>query len=127
MEKFENGQRKKSKEAKVIQASVNAKELRAQLDAYEKEKSILLTLSNDLTKVREKADLINLFSSGLNGFFYITHAVISLFDNKNQTYSLFLINPEAVPIKHQMALPSFFRTRFPMTDPLQIVCKFEKN
>ena len=91
--------------------------LREQLDAYEKEKDVLLALSNDITKVREKDDLINLFSSSLKGLYYFTHAVISLIDKQNKTYYPFLINPEALPVKHKEALPSFFRMRFPMTDP----------
>jgi len=43
--------------------------LKQRLDAYEKEKTILLALSNDITKVREKDDLVKIFSSRLKDFF----------------------------------------------------------
>ena len=46
--------------------------LLAQLDAYEKEKNILLALSSDITKVREKDDLVKIIHHGLR-IFFISH------------------------------------------------------
>src|SRR5690606_14463979 len=66
--------------------------LEKQIRTYEQEKHILLELSNDFTKVREKNDLIKIFSSRLKGFFYFTHAVIALADIKKGTYNAFLID-----------------------------------
>ena len=56
--------------------------LQQRLGAYEKEKNILLTLSNDITKVREKDDLVKIFSSRLKDFLYFSHAVVSLVDHQ---------------------------------------------
>ncbi|HTE24986.1 sigma 54-interacting transcriptional regulator [Flavitalea sp.] len=117
MKKVGNSENKKNHQAKSPSDQSYINTLQGKLDAYEKEKSILLALSNDITKVREKDDLINLFSSRLKGLYYFTHAVVSLIDKQSQTYYPFLINPEALPIKHQKELPSLLRMRFPMTDP----------
>jgi formate hydrogenlyase transcriptional activator len=117
MKKLENAVKKKNNRARESSDQIDISTVQAQLDAYEKEKSILLALSNDITKVREKSDLINLFSSRLKGFFYFTHAVVSLIDKESKTYYPFLINPEALPLRHQEALPSMFRMRFPLSDP----------
>jgi formate hydrogenlyase transcriptional activator len=74
--------------------------LLTQIASYEQEKSILLALGDDLTKVREKADLITLFSSRLKGFFYFTHTLVTLIDQSHKTYSPFLLDPSHPAIKH---------------------------
>src|SRR5690606_1048823 len=84
---------------------------------FQKEKDVLLKLSNDITKVREKNDLIRIFSSELKGFFYFTHAVVSLIDKKHNTYYPFLIDTEALPVGHRIELPSLLTTRYLINDP----------
>ncbi|WP_310391322.1 sigma 54-interacting transcriptional regulator [Hymenobacter sp.] len=71
-----------------------------QVTSYEQEKAILLALGDDLTKVREKADLITLFSSRLKGLFYFTHALVTLIDPLHKTYSPFLLDPNHPAKKH---------------------------
>jgi transcriptional regulator with GAF, ATPase, and Fis domain len=91
--------------------------LQQQLALYQKEKDILLTLSNDITRVREKDDLIKIFSSGLKAYFYFTHTVISLIDKKKGTYFPFLIDRESMQIKHRSELPSLLKMQFVVNDP----------
>jgi formate hydrogenlyase transcriptional activator len=91
--------------------------LQNHIDGYEKEKEILLALSDDITKVRDKTDLIRVFSSRLKGLFYFTHAVVSLIDQKNLTYFPFLIDRDALKIAHRDELPRLLATRFAMGDP----------
>ena len=88
-----------------------------QLDAYKKEKDILLELSNDITRVREKNDLVKVFSSRLKTYFYFTHAVISLIDKQKGTYFPFLMDRESMHIKHRGELPSLLKMNFPVDDP----------
>ncbi|HRP54546.1 sigma 54-interacting transcriptional regulator [Agriterribacter sp.] len=91
--------------------------LQQQLALYQKEKDILLTLSNDITRVREKNDLIKIFSSGLKKYFYFTHTVISLIDKQNGTYFPFLIDRESMQIRHRSELPSLLKMQFVINDP----------
>src|SRR5690606_32268602 len=87
------------------------------LGAYEQEKYILLELSNDLNTVREKNDLIKIFSSRLKGFFYFSHAVVSLINKKEGTYHAFLIDKNAIAITHRIELPALLQSKFLITDP----------
>lgn len=91
--------------------------LQEQLALYQKEKDLLLTLSNDITKVREKNDLIKVFSSRLKDYFYFTHTVISLIDKQNGTYFPFLIDKESMQIRHRSELPSLLKMQFKIDDP----------
>jgi formate hydrogenlyase transcriptional activator len=91
--------------------------LHKQIDSYENEKDILQALSNDITRARLKTDLIKVFSSRLKGLFYFTHAVVSLIDKQNQTYYPFLVDEEALKIKHRAELPALLATRFFLGDP----------
>ena len=52
-----------------ISTTTSPKLLQQQIDAYEREKKILLALSNDITKVREKNDLIRIFSEHIQKLF----------------------------------------------------------
>ena len=91
--------------------------LRNHINGYEHEKEGLLALSDDITKVRDKTDLIRVFSSRLKGLFYFTHAVVSLIDTKGCTYFPFLIDRDALKISHREELPRLLATRFPLEDP----------
>lgn len=86
-------------------------------DCYEYEKEVLLALGNDITRVRSKTDLIKVFSSRLKDLFYFTHAVVSLIDQRNQTYYPFLLDRDSLQIKHRAELSSLLTTRFFIDDP----------
>ncbi|MEH6680271.1 MAG: sigma 54-interacting transcriptional regulator [Sediminicola sp.] len=96
---------------------ITIESLHLQLSNCHKEREILLSLSDDITKVRQKSDLIKIFSSRLKGFFYFTHAVISLIDHKQNSYYPFLIDKEALHIKHRNELPSLLKTQYSINDP----------
>src|SRR5690349_9413536 len=70
-----------------------------EVEHYKREKDILLALSNDLTKVRDKNDLITLFKKGIKGLFYITHTIVTLIDYKDETYTPFLLDNDGSPIR----------------------------
>lgn len=92
--------------------------LRAQLDAYEREKNILLALSADITEVREKNDLVKIFSSRLKDFFYFSHAVISLVDQQKNIFFPFLMDAQTHPIKDRKIFNSLFAMQYSFTDPV---------
>ncbi len=85
--------------------------------AFEREKNILLALSNDITRVREKNDLIRIFASNLKEYFYFTHAVISLIDQQNGIYYPFLLDRSSMQIRHRSELPSLLKMQFSVNDP----------
>ncbi|SFQ02767.1 sigma 54-interacting transcriptional regulator [Parafilimonas terrae] len=97
--------------------AVEKHSLRQQIEYYKTEREILLALSNDITKVRGKDDLIKVFSSRLKQYFYFTHAVISLINHQKKTYYPFLIDRESMPIRHRTELPSLLKMEFVITDP----------
>lgn len=88
-----------------------------QAEHFEKERDILLALSNDITKVRGKDDLVKVFSSRLKQYFYFTHAVISLIDQQKETYYPFLVDKESMHIRHRSELPSLLKMQFVINDP----------
>ncbi|HEX5551772.1 MAG TPA: sigma 54-interacting transcriptional regulator [Chitinophagaceae bacterium] len=105
------------KDPRYAVAKKKMKLLEEQLANHEKEKGLLLDLSDVIIKVREKDDLIKVFASTLKGLFYFTHAVISLIDQKNKTYYPFLLDIEALPIRHRKELPSLLAKQYFLDDP----------
>ncbi len=97
--------------------SLEDKLLRHRLAEFEKEKTILLDLSDAIIKVRKKDDLIKVFASKLKGLFYFTHAVISLIDKQNKTYYPFLFDTSAMHIRHRSELPNLLLNQYFLDDP----------
>ena len=93
------------------------KPLEYQVGYYKQEKAVLLDLSDAITRVREKSDLIRIFSSKLKDLFYFTHAVISLIDKQSRTYYPFLFDIGALHIRHRNELPSLLANRYFTDDP----------
>src|SRR5689334_13145575 len=85
--------------------------------ALEQERKILLDLGNDLTRVRDKSDLIALFSKRLKSLYNITHAIVALIDHKDETYGAFLYDIETSPIKSHPGYRPLFQNRFSLNEP----------
>ncbi|MGF6929535.1 formate hydrogenlyase transcriptional activator [Chitinophaga sp. W2I13] len=83
----------------------------------EQERKILLDLGNDITKVREKNDLITLFKNNIKGLFYFTHTIITLIDYKDETYYPFLLDNEGSPIRTHLKYKELVTGRFSLNDP----------
>ncbi|HEY2349132.1 MAG TPA: sigma 54-interacting transcriptional regulator, partial [Puia sp.] len=116
---METGERIKNKKIrqadKLLQPGDNHL-LREQLDRYEKEKNILLALSSDITKVREKNDLIKILSSTLKDFFEFSHVIIALIDRERNIFFPFLKDPQANPVKDRELFNTLFDSKFPLVD-----------
>ncbi|WP_207516067.1 sigma-54-dependent Fis family transcriptional regulator [Longitalea luteola] len=84
----------------------------ASVAALEQERKILLDLGNDLTRVRDKSDLIALFSNRLKGLFYFTHAIVTLIDHNSETISALLYDIETSPIQKHPGYLKLFSSRF---------------
>ena len=91
--------------------------LNNKMKPYERERKILLDLSNDIINIREKNDLITLFSSRIKGLFYFTHAIVTLIDERQQTYTPFLLDNTASPIKDHREYASLIQAQFSLDEP----------
>jgi formate hydrogenlyase transcriptional activator len=101
--KKENGQ--------VTDISVPSKE------ALEQERKILLALGTDIARVREKNDLITLFSKRIKSFFYFTHTIVTLIESKDETYTPFLLDHEHSPIRDHNRYDEMVVAHFSLNEP----------
>jgi formate hydrogenlyase transcriptional activator len=82
----------------------------------EQERKILLELGNDITGIRDKNDLIILFSKRIKGLFYFTHTLIALIDYKDETYAPFLLDNTS-PIRSHEKYKEMLQSRFSLNEP----------
>jgi formate hydrogenlyase transcriptional activator len=61
----------------------------------EREKSILLTISNDMALIRNKNELLKTVQEHLKKLIYFTHAVTAVANEEAQTYRGLLIDPQS--------------------------------
>ncbi|MGN6180596.1 MAG: sigma 54-interacting transcriptional regulator, partial [Mucilaginibacter sp.] len=83
----------------------------------EQERKILSDLGNDITSVRDKNDLITLFSKRIKGLFYFTHTIITLIDEKDESYAAFLLDHESSSVRSQAIYPELIKAHFPLNEP----------
>lgn len=85
--------------------------------SLETERRMLLELGNELTKVREKTDLITIFSLKMREMFPFSHAIVTLIDRETDSYTPFLLDPDSSPIQHHQLYPELVVARFPLNEP----------
>ena len=83
----------------------------------EQERKMLLDLGNDMTSVRDKNDLLRLFSQRLKGHWYFTHTIVTLINYKDETYTPFLLDDENSPIRGHALYQQLIHSRFPLREP----------
>ena len=86
-------------------------------EVLERQRRILLDLGNDITRVREKNDLITIFSKRIKGLFYFTHTIITLIDAQDDTYRPFLLDHESSPIRMHQDYKLLVNARFSLDEP----------
>lgn len=102
--------------------------VRARIEHYQKEKEILLALSDDLTKIRNKNDLLILFSKRIKSFFYFTHTIVTLIDKKDETYTPFLLDNDNSPIRMHKMYNELVHSHFSLNEPfIQAVLHGEES
>ena len=95
--------------------------------ALERERKILSDLGNDLTRVRDKNDLITLFSKRIKNLFYFTHTIVTLIDAKDESYTPFLLDHESSPIRSHAIYPELVKAHFSLNEPfIQLVLRAEE-
>lgn len=83
----------------------------------EQERKILLDLGNDITRVRDKNDLIILFKKRIKGLFYVSHTIVTLIDQKDETYTPFLLDNEGSPIRSHKRYQEMVQYHFSLNEP----------
>src|SRR5688500_14419553 len=91
--------------------------LQQRVEHYKKENDILLALSDDITRVREKNDLLILFKKRIKGLLYLTHTIVTLIDHKDETYVPFLLDNESSPIRSHASDQEMVHSRFSLNEP----------
>lgn len=87
---------------------------------------MLLELGNDITRVRDKNDLITLFKKRVKGLFYFTHTIVTLIDYKDETYVPFLLDNDGSPIRSHERYQEMVHARFSLNEPfIQAVLQSE--
>jgi len=75
--------------------------------------TILLSLCDEIARVRDKDGLLRVINSKLKELFYFSHSMIALIDRGRRTYKNFLVDPDANIKKHpeyESVLKNLFRT-----------------
>lgn len=100
------------KEAKTTENSANAEKV-----FLKEEETILLELGKDITKVREKKDLIFLFAKRLKSLYNFSHITITLIDQKDKTYAGFLLDSNADAILDRETYSQLQKAHFTLDEP----------
>src|SRR3954468_2461721 len=87
------------------------------LAVLEQERKILSDLGNDITGVRDKNDLIILFSNRIRSLFYFTHTIVTLIDASDETYTPFLLDHKSSPIRSHAIYPELIKAHFSLNEP----------
>ncbi|MDX2049058.1 MAG: sigma 54-interacting transcriptional regulator [Chitinophagaceae bacterium] len=117
MKKAENIEKKQVRKLQAAPDESKISTLGLQLDAYKKEKDILLALSNDITRVRDKNDLIIIFKQRIKGLFHITHSIVTLINDQEQTYIPFLLDNTGSPIRSHERYKEMVLSHFSLNEP----------
>lgn len=107
----------KKPDTATIAVEENQPDIRELLAHYIKEHALVLALSDDITKIRDKNDLIRLFKQRIKGLFHITHSIITLIDHKDESYVPFLLDNEGSPIRSHARYQEMVRTHFTLNEP----------
>src|SRR5437588_9095194 len=83
----------------------------------EQERKMLLDLGNDITNVRDRDDLLVLFSRRVRSLFYFTHTIVTLIDYKDESYTPFLLDNLHSPIRDHDQYAQLIKAHFSLNDP----------
>jgi len=89
----------------------------SQNELLHNEGAILLELGKDITRVREKKDLIFLLSKRIKSLYYFTHTVVTLIDDRDKTYKGFLLDTAADEILEKEAYAKLQKKHFTLNEP----------
>ena len=83
----------------------------------EQERKMLLDLGHDITSVRDRDDLLFLFSRRLKSLFYFTHTIVTLIEPGDETYTPFLLDHKNSPIRDHAMYQQLVHSHFSLNEP----------
>src|SRR5690349_2824859 len=83
----------------------------------EQERKMLLDLGHDITSVRDRDDLLFLFSRRLKSLFYFTHTIVTLIDPGDETYTPFLLDHQNSAIRNHALYQQLVHSHFSLNEP----------
>ncbi|MCF0049304.1 sigma-54 dependent transcriptional regulator [Dyadobacter sp. LJ53] len=85
--------------------------------ALEHEREMLLSLANDIISVKDRNDLIQTFSKHMRELFYFSHAIVTLIDPKDETYSPILLDQGSATFGGHPEYEPMVKARFTINEP----------
>ena len=87
------------------------------MDYYQRERQVILQLSEDITRIHKKADLMALLSLRIKSYFYYVHAIVTLIDETENVYRPFILDPTSSPLRDHPEYPTLIKTGFDLDEP----------
>ncbi|MFA6083474.1 sigma-54 interaction domain-containing protein [Mucilaginibacter sp.] len=84
----------------------------------EKEKTTLIEISNDMSAIRDKNDLLAVLHSRLKKLFHFSHTLTSLTDLKTNTYTGLIFDSESISKKKHPEYQRICDARYSINDPV---------
>lgn len=81
----------------------------------ELEKEVLLSLSHDMSRIRDKNDLISMINNQFKKLFYFNYSTIGVTNEGSITFSFFLTDPNSLSKVHK-DYDAVNSSKFPLTD-----------
>ena len=86
-----------------------------EIERKDHEKSILLSLGNDISHVRDKNDLLQVINSRLKKLFSFTHSAVGIIGPGKDTYTSFILDPQSKSKEHP-EYEQYRKVDFPVND-----------
>jgi len=86
-----------------------------EIERRDYEKSVLLSLGNDISHVRDKNDLLQVINSRLKKLFSFTHSAVVIIDQGKNTYAAFILDPQSKSKEHP-EYDQYKKVDFPVDD-----------
>ncbi|MDP9077687.1 MAG: sigma 54-interacting transcriptional regulator [Bacteroidota bacterium] len=93
----------------------------------EKEKSTLIEISNDMSAIRNKNDLLAVLHGRLKGIFHFSHTLTTLTDAKTNTYTGLIFDSKSISRQRHPEYQRICDATYPITDPVMTAVFNSKN
>jgi len=84
----------------------------------EKEKTTLIAISNDMSAIRNKNDLLAVLHGRLKSLFHFSHTLTTLTDPKTNTYTGLIFDSKSISRQKHPDYQRICDARYPITDPV---------
>ena len=86
-----------------------------EIERKDHEKSILLSLGDDISHARDKNDLLQVINSRMKNLFSFTHSAVGIIDQGKNTYTSFILDPQSKSKGHP-EYDQYEKVDFPIDD-----------